>query len=193
MEPPLTLSLHAWLALFAHYLGLSLLSIGGATTTAPEMHRYLVLEQGWLSAAQFNTSLVIAHVAPGPNALVVALMGWQIGLNAGGMGAAALGVLLALGGFLLPSTILAILASGWIQRHRHWIGVQAFRQGMGPTVVGLMLATGWLLAEGSSRPDTPWTHALLTACSALVILRWRRIPLIVLLAIGAGIGWAGIV
>lgn len=75
---------HDWLALFGQYLLLSLLSISGAITTVPDMHRYLVAQHGWLTDAQFSSSVAIAQAAPGPNVLFVALMGWNVGLNAGG-------------------------------------------------------------------------------------------------------------
>ena len=74
-----------WVELFLHYLSLSLLSIGGAITTAPDMHRFLVDQQHWLTDAQFNASIAIAQAAPGPNVLFVALLGWNVGLNAGGL------------------------------------------------------------------------------------------------------------
>jgi chromate transporter len=74
-----------WLSLFIHYLSLSLLSVGGAITTAPDMHRYLVDQQGWLTDPQFSASIAIAQAAPGPNVLFVALLGWNVGLNAGGL------------------------------------------------------------------------------------------------------------
>ncbi|MDP1936354.1 MAG: chromate transporter, partial [Hylemonella sp.] len=54
-----TLQAADWLGLFTHYLILSLISIGGAITTLPEMHRYLVDEHGWLSDPQFNASIAI--------------------------------------------------------------------------------------------------------------------------------------
>ena len=60
------------LGLFTHFLVLSLLAVGGAITTAPDMHRYLVTEQHWLSDAQFTSSIAIAQAAPGPNVLFVA-------------------------------------------------------------------------------------------------------------------------
>jgi hypothetical protein len=90
----LQLSLQAtdWLHLFIHYLSLSLLSLGGALATAPEMHRYLVAEQNWLTDPQFSSSITIAQAAPGPNILFVALMGWNIGMNAGGMTQGLLGM-----------------------------------------------------------------------------------------------------
>ena len=48
------------LSLFRHFLLLSLLSIGGAITTAPDMHRYLVTERGWISDGQFTASIALA-------------------------------------------------------------------------------------------------------------------------------------
>ena len=59
----LVFALQDWLALFLHYLSLSLLSIGGAITTAPDMHRFLVGQQGWLTDAQFSASIAIAQAA----------------------------------------------------------------------------------------------------------------------------------
>jgi len=64
-----SLSLAQYGDLFLHYLLLSLLSIGGAITTAPEMHRDLVGQQGWLSDTQFTSSIALAQAAPGPNIL----------------------------------------------------------------------------------------------------------------------------
>jgi len=82
MSMPPTLA--SWLDLFTHFASLSLLAVGGAITTAPDMHRYLVGEQGWLSDAQFSSSIALSQAAPGPNVLFVALLGWNVGLNAGG-------------------------------------------------------------------------------------------------------------
>jgi len=107
----LSLGLNDWFDLFVHYLSLSLLAVGGAITTAPDMHRYLVIQQHWLSDSQFNASIAIAQAAPGPNVLFVALMGWNVGLNAGGMLTGLLGVLVTLLGILLPSTTLTYLAA----------------------------------------------------------------------------------
>jgi hypothetical protein len=66
------------LGMFAHFLVLSLLAIGGAITTAPDMHRYVVDEHHWISDAQFSASIAIAQAAPGPNVLFVAVIGWNV-------------------------------------------------------------------------------------------------------------------
>ena len=80
----ITLSNADWLALLTHFLSLSLLAVGGAITTAPDMHRYLVTQQHWLSDSQFTSSIALAQSAPGPNVLFIALFGWNVGMNAGG-------------------------------------------------------------------------------------------------------------
>ena len=65
------------LQLCGHFMVLSLLAVGGAITTAPDMQRYLVQERGWMSADDFTAAVAIAQSAPGPNILFVALMGLQ--------------------------------------------------------------------------------------------------------------------
>ena len=74
------------LGLFGHFLILSLLAVGGAITTAPDMHRYVVDQHHWLIDAQFSASIAIAQAAPGPNVLFVAAIGWNV---AGPLGAPA--------------------------------------------------------------------------------------------------------
>ncbi|MDL9997375.1 chromate transporter [Variovorax sp. J22P240] len=192
---------HDWLALFGQYLMLSLLSISGAITTVPDMQRYLVAQHGWLTDAQFSSSVAIAQAAPGPNVLFVALMGWNVGLNAGGgIGAGPhawllglLGLTVTMVGIMLPSTTLTYFATRWGHRNRERRGVRAFKQGMAPVVVGLLIATGWVLASGNHSGDAPaWHLWLLTGVSAFIV--WRtRIHLLWLLGAGALLGALGVV
>jgi chromate transporter len=181
-----------WFDLLVHFGTLSLLSVGGAVTTAPDMHRYLVDERHWLTDPQFNASIAIAQSAPGPNVLFVALMGWNVGLNAGGLPLAALGMLVSMVGILLPSTTLAYMAARWSQANRELRAVRAFKQGMAPIVVALLVATGWILTTGSHYTARDWRLWLLTAATAVVV--WRtRLHLLWLLGAGAVLGWFGIV
>ena len=186
----LTLGAADWLALFLHFATLSLLAVGGAITTAPDMHRYLVDQQHWLTDTQFNASIAIAQAAPGPNVLFVALMGWNVGLNAGGYAAAAVGLLATMVGILLPSTTLTYFSAQWGHRNRHLRSVRAFKQGMAPIVVALLIATGWVLASTHNQPARDWKLWLLTAVVALVV--WRtRWHLLWLLGAGALLGAFG--
>ena len=194
----ITLTSADWLALLTHFLSLSLLAVGGAITTAPDMHRYLVTQQHWLSDSQFTSSIALAQSAPGPNVLFIALFGWNVGMNAGGGAAAglaawpyaALGVLLAMIGILLPSTTLTFAAARWGHQNRELRAVRAFKQGMAPIVIALLIATGWILAANHGNAVKSWPLWLLTAITALLV--WRtRIHMLWLLGAGGLLGWFG--
>ncbi len=167
------------LSLFLHFGVLSLLAIGGAITTAPDMQRYVVGERGWLSDAQFTTSVALAQAAPGPNVLFVAVVGWNI--------AGLAGVAVTLAGSLLPSTTLALAASRYGERHRGSRAMRAFSAGMAPLALGLLLATGWVL---SAPVRDSWGAMLLLPFSALMLMKTKISP-IWLVAAGAGVGALG--
>ncbi|MFM9998914.1 MAG: chromate transporter [Burkholderiaceae bacterium] len=186
----LSLTTADWLALFGHFASLSLLAVGGAVTAAPEMHRYLVGERMWLSDAQFTSGFALAQAAPGPNVLFVALMGWNVGLNAGGFATAILGMSVAMLGILLPSTCLTYGAARWGHRHQGLRSVRAFKQAMAPIVVALLVATGWILSAAHSDFERDWRVWLLTLVATLLV--WRtKIHLLWLLGTGALLGALG--
>lgn len=167
------------LPLFLHFLVLSLLAVGGAITTAPDMHRYLVSEQRWLSHEQFTASVALAQAAPGPNVLFVAVLGYNV--------AGLPGAMAAMTGIMLPSTTLALWATRWGRSRKETRGVRAFTVGMAPLTLGLLLATGWVLAQPAL--EHPGAIALV-AVSALVMARTRLSPMW-LVAAGAVVGALG--
>ena len=173
------LGLDDWLGLFAQFLMLSMLAVGGAMATAPDMHRYMVVEHGWLSDAQFTSSIAIAQAAPGPNLLFVAVLGWNV--------AGIAGTLATMLGILIPSTTLAITATRWGAQRRDSRGVRAFTAGMAPLTLGLLLATGYVLTE----PSRHSAGALaLVAITVLAVGRFNLSP-IWMVALGALVGALG--
>ena len=189
-----------WWALLSHFLSLSLLAIGGAITTAPEMHNYLVNNKGWLTDSQFTSSIALAQAAPGPNVLFIALLGWNVGMNAGGgMGAgpqawwmALAGVGVAMVGIMLPSTTLTFVAARWAHKNRELQAVRAFKQGMAPIVIALLISTGWIMAASQGNPLEHWRLWLLTAVTTLLV--WRtKLHMLWLLGAGAVLGALGYV
>jgi chromate transporter len=64
---------------------------------------------------------------------------------------------------------------------------------MAPVVVGLLIATGWVLAAGNRAPDTPPWHLWLVAGAAALVVWRTRIHLLWLLGAGAALGAAGFV
>ena len=171
--------------LFTHFLVLSLLAVGGAITTVPDMHRYIVAEHHWLTDAQFTASIAIAQAAPGPNVLFVAVLGWYV--------AGALGAFATMTGILVPSTVLSLWATRWGARRRETRFVRAFTAGLAPITLGLLLATGWVLAEPFLRdPAHRWGALALIAVSIGAMLRTRLSPMW-LVALGSVVGALGFV
>jgi chromate transporter len=125
-------------------------------------------------------------------------MGWNLGLNAGAglgggwysVGLSALGLFLSLLGIMLPSSILTYTTTRWAHRHRDNRAVKAFKLGMAPLVIGLLISTGWVLIASHNQieRDGPlWMVAL-----ASVLLIWRtRIHLLWVIGAGAAIGAMG--
>ncbi|MBB1073702.1 chromate transporter [Rhodoferax sp. 4810] len=189
-----------WVSLLVHFLSLSLLAIGGAISTLPDMHRTLVDDNHWLLDTQFSTSVALAQAAPGPNVLFVALFGWNVGLNASGAAAGSAqawayglaGVGVAMLGVLMPSTTLTLLASRWAHQNRELRAVRAFKQGMAPVVIALLVSTGWILSLNLGKTLANWPLWSLSVISAVVV--WRsKLHLLWLLGAGALLGWFGLV
>lgn len=171
--------------LFAQFLVLSLLAVGGVITTAPGMHRYVAIEHHWITDAQFTASIAIAQAAPGPNVLFVAVIGWNV--------AGPLGALATMSGILLPSTALSLFTSRWGTKRRETRGMRAFTTGLTPITIGLLIATGWVLAQPYLADRGHAVGALaLMAISIVVMVKTRLSPmwLVGLGAIVGGAGWA---
>jgi chromate transporter len=173
---------HSWAdigSLFAHFLMLSFLAIGGAITTTPEMSRYLVTERGWLTPPEFTASIAIAQAAPGPNVLFVAVLGWNV---AGVMGATA-----AMAGILIPSTALSLWATRWGQARKETRGVRAFTAGLAPITIGLLIATGWVL----SGPAAGHIGAMALVLGTVVMMIRTKLSPMWAVAVGAVVGALG--
>ena len=181
MISPDLLSLHSlgWadlLQLWLHFMLLSMLAVGGAITTMPDMQRYLVTEQGWMNAAQFTTSVAIAQAAPGPNILFVALIGWHV--------AGLAGLLAAMVGIMGPSSLVALWVGRYRQRRADSLGMRAFTAGLTPLTLGLLLSTGWVLTTPTR---DRWAAVALVVATVLVSAASKLSP-VWLIALGAAVG-----
>ena len=182
-----------WFSLFTHFILLSLLAVGGAITTVPDMQRYAVGEQGWLSEAQFASCIAIAQAAPGPNVLFIPLLGWQIGLQLGGTHlAATAGLLATFIGIMVPSSTLTFAATRWLQNNAQHVIARASKASLAPISIALLLATSWLLATAHNDASKHWPLWLFTA--AALLLAWKtKIHLLLILGAGALLGMLGVI
>lgn len=166
---------------FLYFLLLAFLAVGGAPSVLPEMHRYVVEVNAWMTSTQFAELYTLAQVAPGPNVMYIPLIGWHI---AGWAGAAATTL-----PFLVPSCTLGLLVARLHTRNpKAALGV-AIRRGLTPITIGLIFASGWIL---TTAVNDDWRGYLLTALTVLLVLRTALNPLW-LLAAGAVAGILGLV
>lgn len=168
-------------SLALHFGVLSLLAVGGMTSVLPEVHRVVVDVNRWMTDAQFTQAFAIAQAAPGPNMLVVTIIGWHV--------AGLPGALVATGALIAPCCTLTYFVARVWQRFLGAAWRQAIEAGLAPVTVGLVLATGWLLARGTS---TGWPAQAVTAVTAVLVIFTRVNPLW-LFAAAAALGMAGLV
>lgn len=158
---------------------LSLFAFGGVVTVLPEMHRSVVQVHGWMTGAEFAQLFALAQASPGPNILVVSLIGWKV---AGLAGAA-----VATAAVCAPSSILTYAVSRVWQRFRGARWRNVVEDGLVPVTVGLMLAGGYLITLAA---DHSLLALVITAATAGTVLTTRIHPLW-LLAAGGLLGLAG--
>lgn len=160
---------------------LSFVAFGGATALLPEMHRVIVENHHWLDDATFTHLYAIAQAAPGPNVLVVTLIGWEI---AGLMGA----ILATLAMCLPMSVLIYLLIDRWEQLSgKRW--QKAISIGVAPLAVGLIFSGATLIAQAASFGWAAWGLVLLVV---IANLRLKIHPLWYI-GVGAGLGFCGLV
>lgn len=162
------------LDLFLYFALLSLLSVGGISAVMPEMQRFIVDVKGWTSPEEFVQLFAIAQAAPGPNVLIVSLIGWKLF----GLG----GALMALFAMCGPAAALSWWVSGLWERFRDAPLRGAIQRGLAPLTVGLVLAGGYVLATPQG---LDWRNLAIAAGSAAVLAATRLNPLWMLAAGGA--------
>ncbi len=170
---------HPLTALFGYFALLSLFAVGGANAAIPEMHRIAVEVMHWMNDRQFADMFAIAQVSPGPNVIIVALIGYHV---AGFAGAA-----VATAAMCGPSCLLAFFVARTWDRFKdaHWrIAIQA---GLVPLSLGLIGASAFVLARTA---DHNVYAGVITAAAAVTGFATRMNPLWIFAA-GSILGLTG--
>lgn len=120
---------------------LSVLSIGGANATLPEIHRQVVVLHHWMSDATFAQIVTIGQTAPGPNVMVASIIGWQI--------AGIAGLLVVTTAIVLPSSGIAVVLGRFILHHGEVANVSLVRRALAPIALGFMLASAVVMTRAA--------------------------------------------
>jgi chromate transporter len=160
---------------------MSLFAVGGANAALPEMHRVAVDVQHWLTDKQFADAFAISQLSPGPNVLIVTLIGYSI--------AGVAGALVATLAMCLPTALMAYGVSRVLTRSSHSRWPAIIQAALVPLSIGLMGASGYVLARTS---DHTWVAAAITIGAAVVASATKLNPFWMLL-VGGCLGFAGLI
>lgn len=167
-----------WL-LIVIFAPLSLLSIGGWVSVLAPVNHQVVEVHGWLTQREFVDLFAISRAAPGPGALIVALIGWHIAGWAGAFVAS-----LAI---FIPSSLLVFGVGRVWNRYRGAAWHSALELGLTPVGVGLLTAGGLAIMRATGSGVAAWGIAL---AAAAAFVAWRKVHPLLVLAIGGLIGVA---
>jgi chromate transporter len=168
-------------SLFNLFAVLSLFAVGGANAAIPEMHRVAVGVMHWMNDSQFADMFALAQVTPGPNVIIVALIGYHVA------GLAGVGV--AVGAMCGPSCLLAFFVARTWERFKHARWRIALQAGLVPLSIGLIGASAFVVARAA---DHNVIAVLITVVTAAVAFATRINPLW-LFALAGMLGFAGLV
>lgn len=165
--------------LFGYFALLSLFAVGGANAAIPEMHRIAVEVMHWMSDRQFADMFAIAQLSPGPNVIIVTLIGYHV---AGFAGAA-----VATGAMCGPTCLVAFFVARVWDRFKDARWRIAIQSGLVPVSLGLIGASAFVLARAA---DNNVYAGALTAITAIIVFATRINPLWIFAA-GGILGLSG--
>lgn len=155
---------------------LSVLAFGGGNAILPEMQHQVVTVHQWMTAEQFSSLFAMAQAAPGPNMMIVPLVGWHVTGPAG-----LLVTSLAKFG---PSSIITVYVLKFWQRFKDHPLRARFEKALKPITVGLVLVSAWLIADASAQNALLILIVILTA----ILGMFKKVHPLWVMALGAGLG-----
>jgi len=167
--------------LASYFALMSLFAIGGANSAVPEMQRVAVEVERWMSDRQFTDIFAIAQVTPGPNVIIVTLIGYHV--------AGFLGALVATLAMCGPTCVFAFYISQVWERFKDAPWRAAIQAGLLPISIGLIAASAFVVTWVAAHS---FVAVAITLATAVVAYTTRLNPLWIFAA-AALFGLAGLV
>ena len=167
---PVMLKLGLLLTLASIFLRIGTVTFGGGFVMVPLIESEVVNARHWLTHQEFVEAFALGQITPGPVLITATFIGYRV--------AGTLGALVATVSIFLPSLCLTIAAGSSLRRFRANRQVQAFLRGVTPAVVGLLVAAAWSIGRAGVHT---WVGVGLAVAAALVLLRYRVNPFLVML------------
>jgi len=137
----------------------------------PMIQHEVVSGHEWLTAKEFADGMALGQLTPGPVVITATFVGYKV--------AGLLGAWVASTAVFLPSFLLSLVFGYSLDRWKANPGVAAFMGGVQPAVVGLMGGAAIMLGRAGFHH---WATVGIAALSALVLIRFRINPVLIILA-----------
>ena len=144
-----------------HFMVLSLFAVGGGPSVLlPQMRQEFVLQYHFLTDRSFTELLAVAQASPGPNFLIVPLIGFRA--------ASWPGAIVSMVAFLiLPVTIAYFVGRILHQHENEWI--VRIRGAFRPVTGGLWIATGVVIATATDHTSAAAGITIGVAILSLIV------------------------
>jgi chromate transporter len=167
--------------LAGYFALMSLFAIGGANSAVPEMQRVAVEVERWMTDRQFTDIFAIAQVTPGPNVIIVTLIGYHV--------AGLLGALVATLAMCGPTCVFAFYIGHAWERFKDAPWRAAIQAGLLPISIGLIAASAFVVTWVAAHN---FVAVAVTLITAIVTYTTRLNPLWIFAA-AALLGLAGLI
>jgi chromate transporter len=167
------------IALAGYFALLSLFAVGGANAAIPEMHRIAVDAMHWMNDRQFADSFAIAQLSPGPNVIIVTLIGYHVA----GIAGAGVATVAMCG----PTCTVAFFASRAWDRFKNAPWRVAVQAGLVPLSLGLIAASAFVLARAADKN----IYAAVVTAATVAVAAFTRVNPLWLFAAGGMLGLSG--
>jgi chromate transporter len=145
----------------------AIFSVGGISAMIPEIHRQVVEVHGWLGNDSFASAFALSQIAPGPNILLMTILGWRIA-GWSGLAVATLAT-------IIPTSALSLVAGRAENRISHARWYSLMKRSFPPLVVGLICASALVTAQAAI---DRWFGYVLMLGVALFVAFSRKNPLV---------------
>lgn len=150
--------------LFLFFFKTGLLVFGSGLVIVPFLKAQVVDQYHWLTMRQFLDSVAVGMISPGPVVITATFVGYLL--------AGFTGALAATAGIFAPPVLFVLIATPILRRYRSSTIVRGFIRGVGSAVVGVLIATTWLIAKSAI---VDWS-TLAIALGALIVVLFTKTP-----------------
>lgn len=114
------------------FSGMSVTLFGGGYVFIPAIQETVVQNLQWLTVKEFTDSIAMGQITPGPILISATFIGYKV--------AGFWGSIVATVAIFLPSGILMIAGSHFLEKFKNSKSIQAIFMGLRPAVIGLIFA-----------------------------------------------------